>query len=168
MVSNYQSYHPSYVTREESLNIIKHLPKHKSPGPDGFSAEFFLATWKVIGPDVCTAVLSFINSSSPPRIVNSTVLALIPKAHNVSTMDQFRPIFCCNVLYKVLTKLLAQRMKDCMPDLISPNQVAFVKGRKLGEHILLAQALCKDYHPNSGAPKIAFKIDIAKALNTLN
>lgn len=103
-----------------------------------------------------------------PRMINSTAVALIPKIANANHLSQFRPISCCNVIYKCITKLLALRMKTLMPTLISSNQAAFVAGRALGDNVLLAQSLCKDYHLNSGTPRFACKLDISKAFDTLN
>ncbi|XP_017228236.1 uncharacterized protein LOC108203686 [Daucus carota subsp. sativus] len=149
-------------------STFMHLAKLKSPGPDGWTAEFFIAAWEVIGDDIIKAVNYFFHELHLPNIVNSAALALIPKIPNASSMNLFRPISCCNVLYKAITKMLTHRMKNIMSDLISPNQVAFVKGRKIGDHVLLAQALCKDYHLNFGPPRIAFKLDLTKAFDTIN
>lgn len=155
-------------TSDDIFSSIKHMAKNRCPGPDGFSTEFFVSSWDVIGKDVSEAVLSFFNSYDLPRIVNSAALTLIPKTANASCISQYRPISCCNVLYKTITKLLTLRMKSIMPALVSPNQTAFIQGRKLGDHVMLAQALCKDYHLRSGAPRIAFKLDISKAFDSLN
>lgn len=144
------------------------MAKNKCPGPDGFTSEFLLTAWPIIGADITSAVLSFFDTLALPRMVNSAALALIPKVANASHMHQFRPISCCNVLYKAISKLLTLRMKNVMPYLVSPNQAAFIKGRNLGDHVLLAQALCKDYHVNRGTPRICFKLDISKAFDTIS
>ena len=114
------------------------------------------------------AIKSFFEEFTLPRSVNSAALALVPKMQGASTLPHYRPISCCNVLYKVITKILTNRMKDFMPTLVSNTQAAFVKGRKIGDHVLLAQALVKDYHISRGAPRIAFKLDISKAFDTLS
>lgn len=64
--------------------------------------------------------------------------------------------------------MLASRMNLVMRKLISPCQTAFVSGRRIGDNILLAQSLCRDYHLNSGATYIAIKMDIRKAFDTIN
>ncbi|XP_063948034.1 uncharacterized protein LOC135152130 [Daucus carota subsp. sativus] len=79
-----------------------------------------------------------------------------------------------DILRKCHTVLFIQaffehsRLKSVLPNLVSPNQAAFVRGRKIGDHVLLAQSLCKDYHLNYGGPRIAFKLDISKAFDSLN
>lgn len=155
-------------SRVEIFNTLKSMASGKSPGPDGFSVEFFLKSWDVVGSDLSSAINLFFINSFMPRRVNSAAIVLVPKVATASNISQFRPISCCNVIYKVVSKILAQRMKNVMPRLVSPSQTAFIHGRKLGDHILLAQALCKDYHLNSGPPRIAFKLDISKAFDSLN
>lgn len=155
-------------TAEEILCTFKLMAKGKSSGPDGFSPEFFIAAWDVIGADVVKAILYFFESGHLPRGVTSVAIALVPKTLNASTLPQFRPISCCNTLYKCIAKLLASRLKRTLPALISANQSAFVPHRSIGDNIMLAQALCRDYHKNEGAPRCALKLDIHKAFDTLN
>lgn len=153
---------------DDVLQTLKNMAKGKCPGPDGWTAEFYLATWSVIGSDVSRGVLYFFHSRSLPRIVCSTAITLVPKQQHPTTMSDFRPIACCNILYKCITKMLASRLKKIMPGLISPYQSAFVPQRLIGDNILLAQALFKNYHLNSGQPRCAIKLDIRKAFDTLN
>lgn len=155
-------------TRDDIYRTFKNLAKHKCPGPDGLTAEFYLATWSIIGNDVTDGILHFFNNLHLPRIVNSVAIALIPKHGSAATMADFRPISCCNVLYKCISKLLTDRMKVLMASLISPNQSAFVPKRSIGDNILLAQALCRNYHLNSGKPRCAIKLDLRKAFDTLS
>ena len=147
---------------------LKSMAKNKSPGPDGFTVEFYLAAWDIIGTDVCNAIMYFFSSKHLPKIVNSAALALVPKSQTPSTMNDFRPIACCNVLYKCITKMLSFRIKSVISSIISAPQAAFIPGRKLGDNILLAQALLRDYHLHSGPARCAFKIDLCKAFDTLN
>ena len=100
------------------FNTINSMAKHRCPGPDGLTVEFFTCSWDILGHDVSKAVLSFFELNTLPRIVNSAALTLIPKSANASSISHYRPISCCNVLYKVITKLLTNRMKHVMPDLV--------------------------------------------------
>ncbi|CAL9248122.1 unnamed protein product, partial [Arabidopsis halleri] len=69
------------------------------------------------------------------------------------------------MLYKVVSKLLANRLKELLPDLIEPNQTAFIKDRLLLENVLLATELVKDYHKSSIAPRSVIKINISKVFD---
>ena len=107
------------------------LPKNKSPGPDGYPAEFFKGNWKVVGRDLIAAVKEFLSTGELLQQWNATLLILVPKKTNANKITEFRPIACCNTVYKVASKLLANRLKDHLPTLISSSQSAFVPGRLL-------------------------------------
>ena len=70
---------------------------------------------------------------------NSTFLALVPKEVNRSTYDRFRPIYLCNASYKIIAKLLANRLRPLLGKLISPLQGGFVKGKQLVDNVIQVQ-----------------------------
>ena len=70
---------------------------------------------------------------------NSTFLALIPKEKDAVSFDRFRPISLCNIGYKIITKIMAKRLKDILPRIIPENQGGFIKGRKIWDNIILVQ-----------------------------
>lgn len=117
------------------------MKKNKSPGSDGFNVNFFLHSWNIVGTDFIKAVQSFFASGCMLKESNATAIALIPKVTNPSSMSDFRPISCCNTIYKCISKILAARLKLTLPGLVSKSQAAFVPGRKIGDNILLAQEL---------------------------
>ena len=82
-------------------------------------------------------------------------------------MRDYRPIACCNVLYKVVSKILANRLKVLLPRVITENQSAFIKGRLLLKNVLLASELVKDYHKEAVSPRCVLKIDISKAFDSV-
>ena len=91
----------------------------KSPGPDGFPAHFFQHKWDICGEDLTRMVLKVLNGDDIPTEINSTFIVLIPKVQNPVSLNQFRPISLCNVVYKVISKALANRLKRVLPDIIS-------------------------------------------------
>lgn len=113
------------------------------------------------------AVQSFFAKGFLPKGVNTTILALIPKKTEAIEMKDYRPISCCNVLYKVISKILANRLKAILPNLIALNQSAFIKDRLLIENLLLATELVKDYHKDSVSSRCTIKIDISKAFDSV-
>ncbi|KAK3193368.1 hypothetical protein Dsin_024678 [Dipteronia sinensis] len=84
------------------------------------------------------------------RQLNATILSLVPKVPNPSKMKDFRPISCCNTLYKIIANMI----KPCLSDIISPSQSAFVAGRSIEDIILLTQELIRNYHKDIGCPRI--------------
>lgn len=134
----------------------------------GFTVEFFKASWTIIGGDLTTAVKSFFSKGFLPKGLNTTILALVANKGNATEMRDYRPISCCNVLYKVISKVIANRLKGTLPGCISYNQSAFVKDRLLVENLILASEIVKDYHKEDVSARCAMKIDIAKAFDSVH
>lgn len=155
------------VTKEEVKEVLFKMPGSKAPGPDGYTTEFFKGAWSIIGDDVTVAVQSFFLMGFLPKGLNSTILSLIPKRSEAKEMKDYRPISCCNVLYKVISKLLANRLKRILPKCITWNQSAFIKERLLMENVLLATEIVKDYHKTDISPRCAMMIDISKAFDSV-
>ncbi|GKC64228.1 hypothetical protein Tco_1096826, partial [Tanacetum coccineum] len=86
----------------------------KSSGPDGFTTAFFKDTWDIIGPDVTRAVYEFFINRYLLRELNHTIIALIPKVNSPARVNDYRPISCCNVLFKCISKIIANRLKDSL------------------------------------------------------
>ncbi|KAJ8420395.1 hypothetical protein Cgig2_013882 [Carnegiea gigantea] len=110
------------------------IPNHKSPGPDGFSSGFFKHTWDQIGPLVCNAAHHFFRIGRLPRRLGEMKLVVLPKIAAPKSASDFRPISCCNVLYKGISKLLCTRLKQVLLHLIHPSQAAFVPGENSLQH----------------------------------
>ena len=89
---------------------------------------------------------SFFSSSKILGEVNATIITLLRKVPNHSTVSEFRLISCCNIIYKCITKLLANSLKACLDILMSPAQTAFIPGRSISENVLLAQELVMNYY----------------------
>ncbi|XP_071723925.1 uncharacterized protein [Rutidosis leptorrhynchoides] len=156
------------VSDAEIKSTLFSLAKGKAPGLDGFSAEFFKSNWEIVGPLVLEAVYNFFHTGRLLREVNATILTLVPKVPNASAVSDFRLIACCNTIYKVITKILANRIAAVLNDLISPSQNAFVKGRRIRNNILLAQELFVGFHLHPYLPKCAVKVDFHKAYDTVD
>lgn len=150
---------------EEIKEAFFSLPKNKSGGPDGYSAEFYTATWSVIGFEVTAAIMEFFRTGKLLKQWNSANLVLIPKKTNASLPSDFRPISCLNTVYKVISRLLASRLKEILPLMISKAQSAFLPGRLLAENVLLATDLVNGYNSQSLSPRGMLKVDLRKAFD---
>ncbi|KAL2235482.1 UNVERIFIED_CONTAM: hypothetical protein Sindi_1280400 [Sesamum indicum] len=129
------------------------IAEDKATGPDGYSSGFFKAAWPIVGQEVSSAVLDFFSTGRLLKQINTTLLALIPKVHSPMTVGEFRPISCCNVLYKIIAKLIVQRLSVILDKLISPCQAAF--------------ELFTGYNQARLPPRCALKVDIRKAYDTI-
>ncbi|KAL2246943.1 UNVERIFIED_CONTAM: hypothetical protein Sindi_2546600 [Sesamum indicum] len=154
-------------THTDVKQAIFDIAEDKAPGPDGYSSGFFKAAWPIIGQEVSSAVLDFFHTGRILKQINTTLLALIPKVHSPMNVGDFRPISCCIVLYKIIAKLLVQRLSVILDKLISPCQAAFMPGRSIGDNIMLAQELFTGYNQTHLPPRCALKVDIRKAYDTM-
>ncbi|XP_071740858.1 uncharacterized protein [Rutidosis leptorrhynchoides] len=156
------------VSMQEVKDVVFECALNKSPGPDGFTAEFFRAAWDIIGEDITSAVRGFFHTGKLLKELNHTIISLLPKVTTPNRVTDYRPISCCNVLYKFISKIITNRIKGCLDDIVSSNQSAFNPGRRITDNILLTQDLMKNYHLSYGPPRCAFKIDIQKAYDTVD
>nr|GFC30508.1 RNA-directed DNA polymerase, eukaryota [Tanacetum cinerariifolium] len=101
----------------------------KSPGPNGFTFEFFRKFWSIIGPDFYLAVKWFFDHDGFVVGCNSSFVTLIPKVLEPKIVSDFRPISLIGSLYKVVTKILSSRLSMVISDLISDVQSAFLPNR---------------------------------------
>ncbi|KAL0295502.1 UNVERIFIED_CONTAM: hypothetical protein Scaly_3102500 [Sesamum calycinum] len=140
------------------------IAEDSAPGPDGYTAGFFKASWSVVGKEVSEAVSEFFRTGKLLKQVNATLLVLIPKVQMPSKVSDFRPIACCNVIYKIITKIIVKRMQSILHLLIDYSQNAFVPGRSISDNILLAQELLAGYNQAKLPPRCTIKVDIKRPM----
>nr|GEV22087.1 hypothetical protein [Tanacetum cinerariifolium] len=141
------------ISSQEVKSAMFSMGNDKSPGLDGFTAAFFEDTWDIVGVDVIKAVKEFFTNGRLLKELNHTIIALIPKVNTPARVTNYRPISCCNVLFKCISKIIVNRLKSSLKRLISPNQSAYVSGRCISDNILLTQEIMHNYHLDRGVPR---------------
>lgn len=150
---------------EEIVTALKSMDPYKDAGPDGMNPNFFQKHWGIVGKDVVDMILGFLNNGEDIPDCNQTNIALVPKKKSSQVLGDFRPISLCNVVYKLISKTIANRMKGVLVDLISPNQSAFVPGRLIFDNTMVAYETIHTMRKKATGGKglMAIKLDMAKA-----
>ncbi|CAH9085418.1 unnamed protein product [Cuscuta europaea] len=158
----------SPITNKEIKDALFDIGDDKAPGPDGYSSAFFKKNWNIVGEDVIRSTKEFFNSGRLLKQLNHTVIALIPKTSHSPRVSDYRPISCTNVLYKIITKIIAARMIPTLAGLINKAQGAFVDGRLMFDNIFLAQELVRGYNRKRISPRCMIMVDLRKAYDTIS
>lgn len=152
------------ISMDELKKALDCMEPDKAPGPDGFTARFYLSCWSIINKDLLRMVRKSQACVKIGGSTNSAFLALLPKEKGASDFSRFRPISLCNTSYKLITKIISLRLKNILPDIIPENQGGFIKGRKILDNIVLVQEAVH----SSGQRKekgMVIKLDLANAFD---
>lgn len=131
------------VTISEIDEAMASIDAAKAPGVDGFNAVFFKAAWPEVKHDIYAAVFEFFKTGHMATQWNCTSITLIPKVPNPQSVKDFRPISCCTVLYKIVSKILTRRLGQVIGEVVNEAQAGFIPGKHIGDNILLATELMK-------------------------
>ncbi|XP_048599931.1 uncharacterized protein LOC125595422 [Brassica napus] len=157
------------VTEWEVKLALFAMHPDKAPGPDGMTALFYQKFWDIVKEDLTLMVNKFLFDGTVTNGLNDTNICLIPKTPKPNDMAQFRPISLCNVSYKIISKVLCQRLKKVLPGLISETQSAFVAGRQISDNIMIAQEMFHALRtkPSGRNKRMAIKTDMSKAYDRM-
>ncbi|GJV39590.1 RNA-directed DNA polymerase, eukaryota, partial [Tanacetum coccineum] len=154
------------ISKEEIRLAVWGCGENKSPGPDGFTFEFFRKFWDVVGMDFCIAVEWFFEHAYFPVGCNSSFIALIPKALEPKVVGDYRPISLIGSIYKVVTKILASRLSTVISCLVSDVQTAFLPNRQILDGPFILNDLLARCHRKKHRA-LVFKVDFAKAYDSV-
>eukprot|EP00253_Pinus_taeda_P022158 PITA_22158 len=155
------------ITMEEVEEAVRNMPNDKAPGPDGFTINFYKACWKIVKNNIWEIVEDSRRSKTILKSLNSTFIALVPKVEEANTPEKFRPIALCNVIYKIISKVIANRLKIILPGIISQEQSGYVEGRQILDNILLAQEMIHSLHSRKEAGML-MQLDLSKAYDKVS
>ncbi|KAJ9558242.1 hypothetical protein OSB04_012856 [Centaurea solstitialis] len=157
-------------TIDEFQRALFEMNPDKSPGPDGYNPGFYQHFWSLVGSDVFHTCCGWLSEATLPSVVNQTNIVLIPKVDYPRSMRDLRPISLCNVLYRILAKVLANRLRPLMERIIGIEQSAFVKGRSIVDNVMIAFEVLHNMKTKYKAKEgdTALKIDISKAYDRVD
>ncbi|XP_071714226.1 uncharacterized protein [Rutidosis leptorrhynchoides] len=157
----------SVFTENEVWDAIKGCGSTKAPGPDGFNLRFYKKYWQDIKDDLMQAIEVFWSSGRISNGCNASFITLVPKRQDPSVLNDYRPISLIGSYYKIIAKLLSNRLRKVIPNLVGFEQSAFIKGRNILDGALIANEtfnFLKHYRLKS----LIFKVDFEKAFDCLN
>jgi hypothetical protein len=142
----------------------------KAPGPDGFSARFFQWNWEVLRVDITRSVRQIFISGKMPAKANETSIVLIPKTEKSELLKDYRRISLCNVIYKIVSKCLINRLRPLLEEIITLSQSAFILGRMITDNALIVfECLHANRSVNCRNKRFgAFKLDLTKAYDRVD
>ena len=154
---------------KEVRRAITGMGSFKAPGPDSFPTYFFKTYWEIIRDNVWRLVVeAFRVGSLDPSLVE-TLIVLIPKGEQPVILHDFHPISLCNVVYKVITKVLVNRLRPYLQNIISPLQNSYILGRCAIDNMIVAQEVLHYMHKTKiKKGVVAFKIDLEKTYDRVN
>jgi hypothetical protein len=157
------------ICAAEVRNAVFSMHPWKAPSPDGFPAGFYQKSWNIVGDTIYKFVENVWQNPGAIADVNQTDICLISKVDKSEYITQFRPISLCNTIYKIVSKLIVELLKECIASLISPYQTGFVPGRNIHENIVVAKEMGHTMHAMKGRKGVfAIKVDMSKAYDKIN
>jgi len=147
---------------EEVKAAVWDCENFKCPGPDGITFGFIKDFWDLLKEDVMHFLLEFHRNGRLTKGINNTFIALIPKVDSPQRLNDFRPISLGGSLYKILAKVLANRLRTVIGYVILDSQSAFIRGRQILDGILVANEIV-DEAKRCKKDLILFKVDFEKA-----
>jgi len=154
---------------EEVWRALKQMHPKKAPSPNGLSPIFYQNYWDLVGSDVIKCVLNALNSGVMPSDLNETFICLIPKVKSPQKITEFKSISLCNVIYKIISKVLANRLKRILTIVIDESQSAFVPRRLITDNVLVEFETmhCIDQRKKGKEALMAIKLDMSKAYDRM-
>ena len=156
------------ISEDEVKGALWSMKAFKAPGPDGLHADFIQHFWHTVGNSLIEEVRKCFTEKNIPEYLNRTLMVLIPKIHGPESLGNYHQTSLCNTAYKVITKIISNRIRPVLGSIISHLQTAFVLGRRGTDNAIIVQELIHTIGKAKGKEGcMAIKIDLEKAYDKL-
>lgn len=157
------------ITKDEIKSALFSMHPNKAPRPDGMIPAFFQRYWHIVGDDVYKVLKHFFSTSEILQGLNNTNIVLIPKKKNPAEVGDLRHIALCNVLMKIITKVMANRMKGLLNMVITDTQTAFIPGRLISDKIMVSYEIMHYLKGKKYGKEgyMTLKLDMSKAYDRI-
>lgn len=158
----------NHVSLQGLKEVLVHFKKERSLGPDGWTIEFFVYFFELVSTDLLQMMIEDTHTKGKvTKSLNSTFLVLIPKENNAVSFNDYRPISLCNLIYKIVSKVISNRMKPYLERNLSAEQLGFLKGRRIHDAIGAAHE-CIHSIKQKNLKALILKLDLVKAFDSVD
>ena len=155
------------ITQEEVIQAMKNMVNNKSPGSDGLSVEFYKTFWNIIGKDLIEVYNYSYSNGELAESQKLSLVSLIYKKGDKADLNNWRPISLLNVDYKILAKVIANRLRKVISKVCNSGQCGYIPGREIGDAIIFTRDVI-EYAKIQNKPLIFVSLDQTKAFDKLN
>ncbi|KAL8113881.1 hypothetical protein AgCh_020966 [Apium graveolens] len=157
------------ISDDEVKAALFQMNLDKAPGPDGMMPSFFQKHWSIAGKDIIKETKEFFTTGDLLQGLNDINIVLIPKKKNPAVIGELRPIALCNILMKIMTKAMVNRLKEVINDVVLETQSTFIPGHLISYNIMTAYEVmhylkCKKVGKDGF---MALKLDMSKAYDRI-
>jgi len=153
-------------SEEEVRDAVWQFEGSKSPGPDGFNFNFIKKSWDFVKEEVMAFMNLFHATGALPKGCKASFIALVPKIRDPIKLEQHRPISLVGAMYKIISKVLAGRIRNVISSIVDDSQSTFVKNRGILDSVLMANEVVKDIRRGGGSG-LCLKVDFEKAYDSV-
>jgi hypothetical protein len=158
-----------HITKEEVTQALNQMHPFKAPGPDGFQGIFFKQYWHIVGEDVFRLIDTAFRTGDFPASLSETLIALILKVDCPNNFKEFRPISLCNTVYKLITKILVNRLRPFLNQIVGPFQSSFLPGKGTTDNAIILQVVIHSMKKSKRKKgDMVFKFDLEKAYDNVS
>ena len=151
---------------EELKNVVFGMEKNKAAGPDGFNADFYQYVWPIVHQDLLRLVNDFVDQKINIDRLNYGVVTLVPKGAESDRIQKYIPICLLNVVFKIITQMLVNRLTPVISKVVKNTQTAFINNRFIMDGVVVLHEVLNDLQTKKNAG-ILFKINFEKAFDKI-